>query len=167
MDLERQRLVIWLLIFSLVVLSGNLAAKEKKGIKLKIRKLNEQKIRGELISVHRDSLKLFNAENNADITVLMKDVKTITLVKKSWAYQLGVIGTLIGVFSGSARHETYRQDNYNQEYYTWGFIGAGTGIVVGSLLGINRRIKLQGKSEMEIQEVLEHLSTKAREPGIQ
>ena len=50
------------LIFSLVILSGNITAQEKKGAKLVVTKNDGQQVTGELITVKKDSLLLLDAE---------------------------------------------------------------------------------------------------------
>ncbi len=169
---KRNKFVSMLLIFSLVALSGNLSAQslsksEKKGTKLRIQKNDGQHVKGELITVKKDSLLLLNAELNADITVLIKDIETITIVKKSLGFQFMVYGALAGVLYGSAKKETYKYLDRNQAYFVAGAVLAATGFAIGTVAGINKKIRIQGKSDTEIQETLEKLSKKARVPNFQ
>ena len=53
------------LIFSLMMLSANLYAKERRGAKLIITKKDGQRIEGELIAVKPNSLLLLDAQYNA------------------------------------------------------------------------------------------------------
>ena len=80
------------LIFSLMMLSVNLYAKEKRGAKLLITKKDGGKIEGELIAVKPNSLLLLNTEGK-DVSVYIEEIKVIKIVYK----KLGVVGgTLVG-----------------------------------------------------------------------
>jgi hypothetical protein len=80
------------LIFSLMMFSVNLYAKEKRGAKLLITKKDGGKIEGELIAVKPNSLLLLNTEGK-DVPVYIEEIKVIKIVYK----KLGVVGgTLVG-----------------------------------------------------------------------
>ena len=91
------------LVFSLMMLSANLYAKEKRGAKLIITKKDGQLIEGELITVKEDSLLLLDKEGK-DVSVDIADIKVIRIKKKLKVLQgLGiglVIGTGLGVLVG-------------------------------------------------------------------
>ena len=80
-----KRPLAFLLIFSAVILSGNLHA-EKKGVDLILKKKNGQQVRGELIAVKKDSLLLLDREQGADVTVMIEDINSIKIEKKSKAF---------------------------------------------------------------------------------
>ena len=145
------------------------AVQERKGAKLRIQKNDGQKVNGELISVEKDSLLLSYAETNADVSekILIKEVKTITIVTKSRVLQVGVYGVLVGVLYGSVTQNPYRYEDHSQKYFTFGAIGGVAGAVLGTVLGMNKRIQIQGQSDTEIQKTLEKLSKNARVPGVQ
>ncbi|MFC2166959.1 hypothetical protein ACFLQZ_03240 [Acidobacteriota bacterium] len=172
---KRKKIVSLLLLFSLVALSGKSMAQAwkatqvRKGAKLKIQKNDGQQVTGELISVEKDSLLLSYAETNADVSekILIKEVKTITIVTRSRVLQVGVYGVLAGILYGSATKKQSRSFEPNQQYFTFGAIGGVTGAVLGTVLGMNKKIQIQGKSDAEIQKTLEKLSKNARVPGIQ
>jgi hypothetical protein len=65
-----------------LALSGNLYAK-KRGAELIIIKTNGQQIRGELITVKKDSLLLLDSGIGADVSVDIDDIKVIKIMKVS------------------------------------------------------------------------------------
>jgi len=70
------------LVFSLMMLSVNLYAKEKRGAKLKVWKKSGGIVTGELIVVKPNSLLLLSTEGK-DVAVDIEDIKVVTIVKKS------------------------------------------------------------------------------------
>jgi len=112
MKLKRNKFILLFLIFSLLVLSVNLYAKERRGATLIIQRKSDQikKIRlegtpwetsvitgisGELIAVKPNSLLLLNAEGK-DVSVGIADIKIIKIVKKSNVGKGALTGSLIG-----------------------------------------------------------------------
>lgn len=175
MNEKRKKLISLLLVFSLVTLSGNLLAQEKKGANLRIQKNDGQKVVGELIAVKKDSLLLLDSETEADLSVDIKDVKVITIEKKSWMLELGIGGFLAGAAIRGIIHSSVERDVAEEEatahqvqsLWAWGAIAGAAGLASGAVLGINQTIQIQGKSDVEIQDALEKLSKKAREPNFQ
>ncbi len=161
---QRKKVVSLLLIVSLVALSGNSMAQVRKGVKLGIQKNDGQQVKGELITVKKDSLLLLDSETNEDITVQIADIKAITVRKKSKGFQVGVYGILVGVLYGSVTRNPYKYEDRSQKQWLTGALGGAAGVVLGTVLGINKRIQIQGKSDPEIQKTLEKLSKKARIP---
>ncbi len=171
---RRKKVVSLLIVFSLVMLSGKTIAQqswvgegERKGVKLKIQKNDGQQVAGELITVKKDSLLLLDSETDADLSVDIKDVNAITLVKKNRGFQVGIYGVLAGILYASVTRKPYRYEDKSQDWWTTGLIGGAAGATLGMVLGINKRIQIQGKSDTEIQKTLKKLSKKARVPGIQ
>ena len=162
-----KKIVSLLLVFSLVVLSGNLSAKEKNGANLKIEKNDGQQVTGELITVKKDVLLLLDSVTKADLPVDIKDVKAITIVKKSLGFQFMVYGALAGVLYGSSKNKTFKYEDRSQPYFESGAILAATGFAIGSIVGIDKRINIQGKSDTEIERILEKLNKRARVPSLQ
>ena len=114
MGKKRKKIVSLLLVFSLVAFSGNLTAQqswvgrqEKKGAKLKVEKNDGQQVTGELIAVKEDSLLLLDSETISDLSVDIKDIKAITIVKKSLGFQFMVYGALAGVLYGSSKKKPF------------------------------------------------------------
>ena len=179
-----KKFVALFLVFSLLVLSGNMFAKEKRGAEIEIyktkqvinlkmegtpwEKLNiEPNIRGELIAIKENSLILLERDSGADVSIDIADIKAIRIVRKSKA----LIGLLVGGAFGAL---------LGRVTYTGGFIGspgfsAGIGAAFGALLGTltgasegtDEKIQIEGKSNSEIKEVLEKLRKKARVTNFQ
>lgn len=164
--------VLLMLVFSLVALSGNstaqatLGGKVRKGAKLSIQKNDGQLATGELITVKKDSLLLLDSETNEDITVQIANVKVITIVKKSRGFQFGVLAFLAGFTVEAATSGAIKKATDNsQKYWLTGTLCGAGGVAVGMLARINKKIQIQGKSDMEIQKTLEKLNKKARVPS--
>jgi len=165
------------LVFCLVPLSGNLGAQVKKGVKIEVETNEGQTISGELILVKRDSLLLLDSETQADMSVNIDVIKTILVNNKSRILELGVLGGLIGVavqglkgtdVVGSTAHwEENPVTQSKTRYLEYGGIGLGAGVLIGAVIGTNKKIQIQGRSDADIQKDLEKLSKKAREKGIQ
>ncbi len=101
MNEKRKKFTSLFLVFCLVALSGNLIGSERKGVKLDIQKIDGQEIMGELVTVKPDSLLLLDSEG-VDVSVDIGDVKAIKIMKKSLAYELGLVGFLGGAgYSGN------------------------------------------------------------------
>ena len=73
-----KRSIAFLLIFSVLILSGNLHA-EKKGVELIVKKKDGQQVRGELIAVKKSSLLLKESEKGADKSVDITDISVIEI----------------------------------------------------------------------------------------
>lgn len=180
MFLRGKKFTALFLVFCLVALSGNLTAQVTKGAQLSVEKTDGQEVLGELIAVKKDSLLLLNAETSSDITIQIADVKVITVLKKSKMLELGLLGGLGGAAAQGLIQQTDKKTMHgvggdddqkiSQEstsYALYGAIGLGVGMLLGAVLGMDKKIQIQGKSDTEIQKILEDLSKKAQVPGIQ
>ncbi len=176
MKKKGEKLTALILIFSLLVLSGNLTAAVRKGVKLVIQKTDGQEVTGELITVKRDSLLILNEETEADTTVNLNVIVVIKVNNKSLMFELGMGGALLAAAARLSLHSTMEKDVANtegatehqvQEVWLFGVIGGGIGILAGALAGMNKTIQIQGESEADIQNAMEKLSKKARVKGIQ
>ncbi|NIO48596.1 MAG: hypothetical protein GTN73_04040, partial [Candidatus Aminicenantes bacterium] len=77
-----KKLISLFLVFSLMMLSVNLYAKERRGATLIITKKDGQRIKGELITVKPNSLLLLDTEGK-DVSVDIADIRVIRVVKRS------------------------------------------------------------------------------------
>ena len=174
MNGKRKKLISVFLVFSLVALSGSLMGKERKGAKLTIQKKDGQKVMGELITVKPDSLLLLDSEG-VDVSVDIGDVKAIKIMKKSLAYELGLVGFLVAAAYSGVTHSGARKEEVGEEatqHFVFKTIAIGAivgaaGIVIGMAFGIDKTIKIEGKSDVEIDAALEKLRKKARVPNYQ
>jgi hypothetical protein len=180
-----RKIIALFLVFSVLSLSVNLMAKEKRGADILIQKKDGQQVRGELIAVKKDSLLLKETASGVDVSVDVNDMRTITILKKSKTLKNGAIGLLIGGVVGVAAGYFY---DYSRTYTmsSWlstlerkgyeyliipGFIGAAIGALVGVATGASagkdNTIQVEGKSDSEIKEIMEELRKKARIPNFQ
>ena len=163
-----KKFVSLFLVFSLLALSGNLIANERRGAKIVIQKKDGQQVRGELLVVKKDSLLLLS-DFWTDVSVDIKDVKVIKIVRKSKAkiglLAGGALGALLGLM-------TYKKPvkkgmitlDFGPEYVAGGggLLGGLIGLCIGAGIGADETIQIEGKSDSEIKEVLEKLRKKAR-----
>ena len=168
MKAKGKKLVSLLLVFSLMTLSANLYAKERRGAKLIIAKKDGQQIEGELITVKPNSLLLLDTEGK-DVSVGIADIKVIRIVKKSKALLGAGLGLIIlggGTALSIAIFGTWESDEVLDVALFGGAIGAAAGLLIGgvtgALLGKDKTIQIEGMSDLYIQEALEKLRKKAR-----
>ena len=90
-----RKFIALFLVFSLLALLGNLFAKERRGAQLVIEQMDGQLVGGELIAVKNSSLLLLS-EVGTDVSVGIKNVKVIKIVRKSKAKLAAGIGLLAG-----------------------------------------------------------------------
>jgi hypothetical protein len=164
------------LIFSLVMLSGNLYAKERRGAKLVITKKDGQQIRGELITVKPNSLLLLDAEEK-DVSIDIRDIKVIRIVKKSKVLKgigLGLLigggtGALIG-FSGGVDSDVFLASTSTaaEKALLGGIAFGALGLLIGGIVGLaskgEKTIQIENMTDSEIQKTLDKLRKKARIP---
>jgi len=165
-----KKLISLFLVFSLMMLSVNLYAKERRGAKLIIIKKNGLQERGELITVKKDSLLLLYA-GRLDKSVGIEEIKVITIVKKSKTSLGGRIGVLVcggaAVLIGYEIGRNRYFVNYSSLFAILGGVigvlaGGLLGGFIGSSLGKDKTFQLEGITDSEIQETLNKLRKRAR-----
>ena len=156
------------LIFSLIMISVNLYAKERRGAKLIIQKKDGQQVRGELIAVKQNSLLLLDSETGADVSVDIKDIKVIKIRKKSMAGNGFLLGGSVGALIGLAAYREPTGGMFTIDLgpgptaLGGGIVGGLIGLVIGLVAGKDKTIQIEGMSDSEIKEALEKLRKKAR-----
>jgi hypothetical protein len=164
-----KRTISLFLVASVIVISTPLSAKERKGADVIIQKKDGIQLRGELIAVKENSLLLLDRESGGDVTVDVEEIIVITTVKKS-KYLLGAgLGFLIGAAAGAT---FIAVKGVNDSYLGWMGLSAAVLGSAGALLGFifvaftasgkTKVIQIEGKSDAEIQKILEKLRKKAR-----
>ena len=162
------------LVFSLMMLSVNLYAKERRGAKLIVTKKDGQQIQGELITVKPNSLLLLNTEGK-DVSVDIADIKVIKIVKKSkfWkgagiglsiAALTGVVAGTIGAIKGDSLDEGL-PDPFTgliAGLLQFGLPCLLVGGIIGAIAIKDKTIQIEGMTDSEIQETFEKLRKKAR-----
>ena len=166
------------LAFSILLLSGNMLAKEGRGADLIIQKKDGTQMRGELIAVKKNSFLLLERELGADVSVMINDTSTTKIVKKQNTALWGGIGSLFGVIAGAVVGSSISIEKkafwgadvteVNRAYNTLlgmiagGILGFAAGALTGAATGADKTMQIEGKSDTEIQEILEKLRKKAR-----
>ncbi|GAH61129.1 unnamed protein product, partial [marine sediment metagenome] len=146
MKAKGKKLISLFLVFSLMMLSANLYAKERRGAKLIITKKDGQQIKGELITVKPNSLLLLNTEGK-DVSVDIADINVIRIVKKSM-YRMGMgmviggltaagIGALIGFSKGDDPNLAIQWGlTAEGKALVYGLLVGGLGIFLGGIIGV-------------------------------
>ncbi len=179
-----RKIIVLFLVFSVLSLSVNLMAKERRGADIMIQKKDGQQVKGELIAVKQTSLLLKESSSSADVTAVVSDMKTIIIVKKSKALEQGGLGLLVGGTTGAAAGGAYvytinffgifgqfGSGDYSDYALRYGLIcgaiGALIGVMTGASVGKDEIIQIEGKPEAEIKKTMEDLRKKARVPDFQ
>jgi len=157
------------LVLSIMMLSVNLYAKERRGAILIITKKNGQQIEGELITVKKDSLLLFTG---VDVSVDISEIKVIRIVKKSKVLQGLGFGLLIGAGSGGLLGFAFGSRDFMGGSTALcdaivtgiflGSIGLFVGGTIGFASGIDKTILVEGRHPSSIEFILKKLRKKAR-----
>lgn len=164
------------LVFSILVLSGNLFAKERKGADLIIQKTDGTQVSGELIAVKKTSLLLLERESGADVTVDIRNMEMVK-IKKSKTLLGASLGFLTGVGVAALGTEigweiwSWAPKDTKTKYRIMAWVGAFSGLLgawIGSIIGgASKTIQFAGKSDPDINFILEKLRKKARVPNFQ
>lgn len=133
--------------------------------------------RGELIAVKKDSILILDRYSGADVTIDFRDIGVIRIVKKSKALRGAGLGLIIGAAGGAligyadGDSELGTPDNPSLltadqkaliSGIVFGILGAVIGGAAGAGAGADKIIIFEGKTDSEIQEILENLRKKAR-----
>jgi len=172
MKTKRDKSISLFLVVSVLTLSVQLTAKEKKGADLLIHEIQGNTVRGELIAIKQSSLLLLERYTGADVTVDVEDVEVIKIFGKSRALQGGAIGGLLGGLVGFLIGRSQGDEggfvliSKSQAGGIGAVIGGGIGTLAGVGIGAARKVdstlQLKGKSKSEIQNILKKLRSKAR-----
>ncbi|HDZ25597.1 hypothetical protein LCGC14_1015800 [marine sediment metagenome] len=160
-----KKFIALFLAFSLMMLSVNLYAKERRGAKLLITKKDGQQIEGELITVKPNSLLLLDTEGK-DVSVGIADIKVIRVVKKSKGARTGFLiggglALIVGVGEIGAEVHGFIP-SFIDGLIFFALPGALIGALIGSAAGTDKTIQLEGMTDSEIQEAMDKLRKKAR-----
>jgi hypothetical protein len=171
---KMERAVSLLMVISLMGLSENLIAGERRGAMLMVQKKDGSQENGELIAVKQSSILLLGSSSGTDVSIEVTDIKTIKIVKKSRALSGLGLGFLIGGVSGAAIGLA-GGDSPPDQFIIFsagakalivgaalGIVGGLVGLTAGALAGTDKTIQIEGKSDLEIQAALANLKQKAR-----
>ena len=155
--------LVCILVFPLI-----LEAKERRGADLEVVKKEGQRVRGELITIKDCSLLILDTQGK-DITVHFRDIRVITVLKKSKFW----LGAGIGFLTVAAytiydiSDEGFALKGYISYPVMFGSIGAIIGGLIGVALSIDKTIQIEGQSEEKIKVIMNDLRKKARVPDYQ
>ena len=164
------KLIASALVVSFLVLPAGLSAKERRGADLIVTRLDGSQLSGELIAVKRDSLLLLS--NGRDESIDLADVKTVRIVKKSLAGKGALYGFLAGALSGAGvglamgRTDLFEEKTPLALGVFGGAIGALSGLLLGSVAGLDSSFTVAGKPEAVVNEYWDKLRAHAREPRL-
>ena len=178
-----KKCIVLFLVLSSFALSENLYAK-KKGAELIVQKIEGQQVIGELIVAKENSLLLLDSESGADVSVDIREIKLIEIVKKSKSLAWGgiglVSGAVIGVLGGYLSGDDpsgmitgfgppmpfpglfTADEKALLSGIAYGIIGGALGGIGGAIAGADKIIQIEGKSETEIKKALNKLRKQAR-----
>jgi hypothetical protein len=158
------------IIFFFLILQGNLYA-EKKGAEIVIQKRGGLNVRGELIAVKEDSLLLMERESGSDVSVDIREIRTIVIVKKPKLNYGFFGGLLVGGALGGYLGVTMYGPREEALAVMLGALGAAAFATLGGFIfgsaSPGETIYFYGKSEPEIQDILEKLRNMARVRNLQ
>ena len=155
------------LVFSIMMLSVNLYAKERRGAILEIWEKDGRLIKGELIAVREKSLLVLDTEGK-DVSFDIPDIFSIRVLKKKSKPGKGalkglLIGGGIGALSGGiAGHPDEIVSNGLKTAILSGGIGALIGAIIGASSGRIKKIIIEGMTDSELQGTLDYLRKNAR-----
>lgn len=159
-------------ILCLGIASGNLAAKERRGVDTIVAMTNGLEVKGELIAVRKDSLVLLTSYANIDESISISKVRSIRIAKKSNAVNGTILGLVagggVGVLLGVSIGEYSGFSNYSAITVAGVAGGVLVGGVVGLLVGSHTKVwetfDIEGKSPERIKMILDRLRPKGRVP---
>lgn len=145
----------------------------KSGAYLYVQLWDGSRVEGELITVKKTSLLLKDSDSWLDVNIEIGNVESIKVFKSSKALKMAGIGFLTGAGVGALMGFSGGDDNSGIISFTAGqkalifgiFLGVIFGLlgaISGATQGIDQKIRFDGKSDSEIQKILEELSKRAR-----
>ena len=142
---------------------------ERRQGDLVITKKDGRQIEGELITVKENSLLLLD-RYGGDVSIEIRDIRTIRIVKKSKARLWGVIGGAVGFVGGVliAIIQVKKAEDVNLVFaasISGGLLslpGYLIGRLAGSHAGIDETIQIEGMTDLQIKWAMDKLRKKAR-----
>lgn len=155
--------------------SDSYAKEKKRGAELLIQTQDDQIIKAELLAVKGSRLILMDTGSLSGITVDIKKLKSVRIVKKSKLLQGlgsglligGASGALLGFLSGDDNEGWFRFKAGEKAVMGGlglGVIGLLTGGIVGAFKGIDESVVLEGRTPEEMKLILKKLNSRSRFP---
>ena len=161
-------------------------SKERRGAEVKIKIQDGRVVRGELITVKPDSLLILDRYSGSDMSVDLRDVREVFIVKKSKFWTSAGLGLLIGGASGVLLGYALGDDpepTHSQGIFSYNFsislssdqkalglgiflglIGMIAGGFAGADAGTDQPVLLNDSSRLLLELNLEKLRSQARIP---
>jgi len=147
-----------------------LEAGARRGAEIVVQKNDGHQIHGELIAVKKTSLLLLDAESRIDVSVNMKEIELIHVLKGPktglGAISGFLVGGAVGVTATGNSKDCGQCPNSARRNIVGGALVGGIGALIGALIGSsaggNEIIILQGLPQEELNLVLEKMRSKAR-----
>lgn len=158
------RLIACALIISFLAGPPGLPAKERRGAKVVVTRLDGRSVEGELIAVKPDGLLLLSAEGS-DQTVALADVRSVRIVRRSREGLFALLGGAAGAAGMGALVLSGGGDvDYGAEKVLIGAgVGALAGFLSGMVKGIDSEFTVAGQPEPIVAEYWVKLGAFARE----
>ena len=162
--------VLYAFLFFFVLLTS-LDAGTKRGAEIVVQKSDGNQIHGELIAVKKTSLLLLERDSGADVSVDVKEVEIVHVLKGPKTGLGAISGLLVGGVVGVAATGKSKDCGQCPSSSTRNIIGGalvgGVGALIGALIGAssgrgNEIIILKGLPQEEIDRKMEEMRTKAR-----
>ncbi len=154
-----------------MVLSGNLAAKERRGAELEIVKNDSGQLKGELIAVKKGSILLLESSSSTDISVNISDINSIKILGKSKTLLRAgegflVVGSAAAIIGAISSSSDFSRLTPARGALVGGVVGGLAGLLLGTVLGLeegaDETIPIAGKNDKEIIRTLRDLKSRAR-----
>jgi len=163
------RSVFFFLLF-LLLLFNSLEAGAKRGAEIVVQKNDGHQIHGELIAVKRTSLLLLEAESMIDVSVDVKEIELVHVLKGPktgfGAISGFLVGGIVGVTATGKGNDCGKCPSSTSRKITGGALVGGLGALIGALIGSssggNEIIILRGLPQAELKVELEKMRSKAR-----
>jgi hypothetical protein len=147
-----------------------LEAGSKRGAEIVVQKMDGYQIHGELIAVKKTSFVLLDAESRIDVTVNVKDIELVHVLKGPktgiGAVSGFLVGGVVGVTATGKNKDCGQCPNSARRNIIGGALVGGIGALIGALIGSsaggNEIIILKGLPQEELNLALEKMRSKAR-----
>lgn len=165
------RLAATALAVAILFLPAGLSAKERRGAKLVVTRLDGSQVKGELISVRPDSLLLLS-DRGGNESIDLAAIGAVRVVRRSRAGLFSALGGAAGVLTCALavmpliHYHTTASDI--EVFGGLGGLGAGLGALLGSMAGKDSSFAVAGKTEGELSDFWKGLraySREGRSPG--
>ena len=169
MSVLSRKIFAWAVVFSLLLLPAALAAREKRGARLRIVMADFRVVEGELLKVSGETLVLFNDQSQQGIQMGLSEVRSLGVRRKRNVLVGMGTGFFVGLISaaclvkigGSEDDEVYLASLF------WLIVTVPTGMLVGGLIsGLRkpyREMIVGGFPDKDRDAILAELKSLSRE----